>query len=456
MTAEPSDLALFEAAGAGIARIRVEQLFGRYSYVIEPERFTDADLSRFLILYGDNGTGKTTILRLIYHLLSPAPRSQHRSFVMRVPFRRFAVEFRDGRRISAFRSGDYELDGPYTIEIRDADGTESECHFDPSDEDANEPRIDQFVAELPSVFPEDIYYIGDDRRIQSDALPQPDDEFDFIERITPSGKVHRERIPRRRRPGPEFAPDRDELLMRSLQRTQLWIREQVLGASNIGGVNSNRLYAEVARRIASPSLDDDPSQIYSLADIAERTAQAGEMNERFSELGLVPKAPTSELLQIISVVPSDRAEVLVDVLQPFVQGLEARLEALGDLYDTLTTFSREVNGFFTDKHVEVSVADGIVIRDNRPGARLDPAKLSSGEKQLLLLLTSTFYSRAHGALYIIDEPELSLNMKWQRRLVDALAATSRNSGISFVMASHSFELMAGARERVVHLDPTSM
>ena len=55
---------------ATIRRITVNDLFGRYTYVVEPR-----DNSNLLILYGDNGSGKTTILRLLFHLLS-AGRTQ--------------------------------------------------------------------------------------------------------------------------------------------------------------------------------------------------------------------------------------------------------------------------------------------------------------------------------------------------------------------------------------------
>ena len=51
-----------------ISSILIEDLFGIYTYRIQPES-NDQDISRLLILYGDNGTGKTTILNLLYGAL---------------------------------------------------------------------------------------------------------------------------------------------------------------------------------------------------------------------------------------------------------------------------------------------------------------------------------------------------------------------------------------------------
>mgnify|MGYP001596305897 CR=1 FL=1 len=51
-----------------ISAIRIEKLFGLYTYDI-PQ---DGELSNAAILYGDNGVGKSTVLRLVFHLLSAA------------------------------------------------------------------------------------------------------------------------------------------------------------------------------------------------------------------------------------------------------------------------------------------------------------------------------------------------------------------------------------------------
>jgi len=106
------------------------------------------------------------------------------------------------------------------------------------------------------------------------------------------------------------------------------------------------------------------------------------------------------------------------------------------------------------KKIELSAGQGIsIITDS--GDRLRPMNLSSGEKQLLLLfcniLTST--SNPH-SLFIIDEPELSLNVKWQRRLIDNLIDITRESQCQFLMATHSLELLSKHRSQTIQLSPS--
>jgi ABC-type glutathione transport system ATPase component len=52
---------------------------------------------------------------------------------------------------------------------------------------------------------------------------------------------------------------------------------------------------------------------------------------------------------------------------------------------------------------------------------------------------------------MIDEPEISLNVKWQRQLVQALLDITESANIQFIFASHSMELLAQHMSRVVKL-----
>ncbi len=54
----------------------------------------------------------------------------------------------------------------------------------------------------------------------------------------------------------------------------------------------------------------------------------------------------------------------------------------------------------------------------RTGRNLTPKELSSGEKQLLILLSEALLQKQQPSIFIADEPEISLHVIWQERLVD--------------------------------------
>ncbi|MGL4709466.1 MAG: AAA family ATPase [Aeromonas veronii] len=95
-----------------------------------------------------------------------------------------------------------------------------------------------------------------------------------------------------------------------------------------------------------------------------------------------------------------------------------------------------------------TLGSGFVIK-NRLDAILEPSKLSSGEQQLLLLFCYVLTARDNPSVFMIDEPEISLNVKWQRQLIQSLLDITEKSQIQFIFASHSIELFAQHRRRVV-------
>src|SRR5438067_1318899 len=97
-----------------ILAIRIVNLFGRYSYQLANPRTNRPDSERLLILYGDNGSGKTTIVRLVFSLLSPAAGRGRKTFVSRTPFQQLEVDLADGTTVSARRPGS-DLVGAYQV-----------------------------------------------------------------------------------------------------------------------------------------------------------------------------------------------------------------------------------------------------------------------------------------------------------------------------------------------------
>jgi energy-coupling factor transporter ATP-binding protein EcfA2 len=83
---------------------------------------------------------------------------------------------------------------------------------------------------------------------------------------------------------------------------------------------------------------------------------------------------------------------------------------------------------FDETQIEVSVGD----------KKINLASLSSGEKHLIRILVETIAARPSPLL--VDEPELSLHVDWQRRLIETM--TTLNPASQMIFATHSPEIMA--------------
>jgi ABC-type glutathione transport system ATPase component len=139
-----------------------------------------------------------------------------------------------------------------------------------------------------------------------------------------------------------------------------------------------------------------------------------------------------------------------ELLKPDINSVEGRLEAVEPIYQLIDRFVTIVNGLLSDKSITFRLSQGFNIQ-NKLGVNLKPSQLSSGEQQLLLLFCYVLTARDTPTVFMIDEPEISLNIKWQRQLVQSLLEITREASIQFVFASHSMELLAQHRNRVVKL-----
>ena len=77
-------------------------------------------------------------------------------------------------------------------------------------------------------------------------------------------------------------------------------------------------------------------------------------------------------------------------------------------------------------------------------------KLSSGEKQLLIFLAETLLQQKQPYIFLADEPELSLHVEWQEKLVLNLLQMNPNAQVLF--ATHSPDIVGPFREHVFSME----
>ena len=85
------------------------------------------------------------------------------------------------------------------------------------------------------------------------------------------------------------------------------------------------------------------------------------------------------------------------------------------------------------------------------GETIPPYKLSSGEKQMLIILLKVLIQNKRPCVLFMDEPEVSLHVEWQQRLLDIL--TDLNPNIQVILTTHSpAVIMNGWSDNVTDVD----
>lgn len=452
-----------------IAKIRVQDLFGLYTYQL-PE---SGDFSNAVILYGDNGVGKSTLLRLAFHLLSAANDRGHRTALYSTEFKRLEVELESGITLSASFSVDRPirvmtlevLRGDKKLAIWEYERPEKD-HFLESEgymvelDSAGEPHIRRrrrqlekrdnytvprgnqaYIAELSLHVPT-MFILNAERRLDSDSVSDPSDEME-LRRV-----MHFEQP---KRINELVVRSREIALSQALNAAGRWVGGKAVIGANQGSMNVHSVYVDVLHHLLAPTTSRENTLSESTDGTLQKQLLAIEARTaEHARYELATPLFTTDFRKALSARSKSKSNLAAELLKPYIKSLEGRLEAVEPIYQIIDRFVSMVNGFLSDKSISFKLSQGFSIQ-NRLGNQLSPAQLSSGEQQLLLLFCYVLTARDKASVFMIDEPEISLNIKWQRQLVQSLLDITQGATIQFIFASHSMELLAQHRDRVIKL-----
>lgn len=110
-----------------------------------------------------------------------------------------------------------------------------------------------------------------------------------------------------------------------------------------------------------------------------------------------------------------------------------------------------VNSMFAETGKTISISKDSELVFNQNGTILKVDDLSSGERQLLLLLVSVFLQDNQPSILLADEPEVSLHISWQQVLIDNLRRLNPNCQL--IIATHSPSIISrGWGDKVVQMN----
>lgn len=129
-----------------------------------------------------------------------------------------------------------------------------------------------------------------------------------------------------------------------------------------------------------------------------------------------------------------------------------KFDVLEDIRTKLELFTSFLNDHFVGKQARTRAEEGLTFV-LPSGESLKPSRLSSGEQQMLVLAYQLLFETPDETLLLIDEPEISLHVGWQRSFIDDITAMGLPHRINFLLATHSPTLIGGREELKRSLDP---
>lgn len=127
-------------------------------------------------------------------------------------------------------------------------------------------------------------------------------------------------------------------------------------------------------------------------------------------------------------------------------GLENRKK---EIFRSKDLFLEIVNSMLQRKKLVFTNNNDFIVK-TQSGKEFGLKKLSSGEKQLIIILGEALLQNEFPHVYIADEPELSLHVDWQEKLVKSIK--TMNSVSQIIFATHSPDIVGDFQNSVIFIE----
>ena len=418
-----------------ITSLEVKKLFGRYDYSID--NISQQDLR---ILFGANGCGKTTLLKI----LDDAAKLKI-SDILEINFENLKISYDDSCYLEFVKDKEKTLFNIKSAKkkIKSYDLSDKDKVFIDYIRKSSERRYHEYIH-IPSsgmvrrrlIEEKPIHYI----------LYSPENDIEYLEKI--------------------FADDPNNKAMEFLNLLKEFKSScKFISADRLISLKNNKHHSDNEQSIVS-GIENIIKQIdKEISDAAERYSQLSQekdssyvkrlirnYSDKDKERELVFKK-IEELKKRIDKLVSlgistdnfnehySTAKInkgSLHALDIYCDDTNEKLNVYKELETKLSSFFELMNLIFDETQKKIRVNNNkIEIYDNIRKCKLDVNMLSSGEKHQIILLGDIIFSSANSNLIIIDEPEISLHVKWQESFIDNIIDILRRNKVNLIIATHS-------------------
>jgi hypothetical protein len=184
-----------------------------------------------------------------------------------------------------------------------------------------------------------------------------------------------------------------------------------------------------------------------IADIKDRMAALDAKRAKLKSIGLLDDnaAYPFDITSLDNLDGTQRS-----VMTLYVQDTAQKLGVLDDLSRRVELLRDNVNGKFKHKSIKFDRDNGFTA-SGVDGRLLDLDALSSGEQHELVLLYDLLFRVQPNTLVLIDEPELSLHVLWQKRFLPDLLEIVQTAKFDALVATHSPFIVGSHHDLMVAL-----
>lgn len=188
------------------------------------------------------------------------------------------------------------------------------------------------------------------------------------------------------------------------------------------------------------------------ATLLRRIQELEQQRSRLIDVGILDSSEGYIPISVDSVSPT-----VLSVLDVYVEDNMAKLAVFDSLYEKVSVFLRIINEKFgthrvdnARKKVRCHKDKGFIVESGGKNI-IEPTQLSSGEQHEIVLFYDIIFKMGENTLLLIDEPELSLHVGWQKKFVPDLLKIIESNEMSVLLATHSPQIINDRRDLRISL-----
>ena len=182
-------------------------------------------------------------------------------------------------------------------------------------------------------------------------------------------------------------------------------------------------------------------------DLGGGRQATAQINNFFSKISEVVQSEDKDANKRLIEVILNRAQL--QRIQKMLAEMDRQKKSAEKQFAPISEFLSSLNLFLKEsrKFASVDSLGRLIISQNDKPINL--SWLSSGEKQLIILLAHAKFARSHEGVIIVDEPELSLHLKWQEMLIENILSSTSNT--QYIFATHSPEIVGYQKDNCIQV-----
>jgi len=202
----------------------------------------------------------------------------------------------------------------------------------------------------------------------------------------------------------------------------------------------------------------DLSKEFSHNVIKKKLIELGKIQEAYKLAGL-DTSEVSKKIGLLSALKKSRdwgeekSQILYRILnEVIISDGEKKLSVFENLFHRIALFQDIINNHLSkNKKFEVNHIKGFRVENISNNEEIDIELLSSGEKHLIILFYELIFDIQPYTLVMIDEPEISLHVDWQVKFIKNLLKIKNSdvkdlNNIQFILATHSPQIVHNRKD----------